>query len=582
RGGIAAKMTTTALGSTLDAMLPIYLGIIVDLVTNTERGQVFAQHGTLLLLIAALVAVRPAILVVDILIHFHALTPSLVDRVRWQSHFHVIRQSWSFFQNDFAGRVANKIMQSGEALETSFIQIIDAVWYATIFVTVALIVLGGLNLYYILPLIFWLVAYVTLTFHFMPKIAAQSEILADEKSTVTGRIVDCYTNVQTLKTFATGGREDRYVADSVERHAGAFRMLMRVFSRMWMSLFFLNASLMIATAWMVLDGWNRGDLTTGQVATIIPFIWQIVNISGWILDIASGIFRNIGTVRDSMETIARPLTMLDKPGAPALQVTNGEIRYEDVAFNYWKGDEGRVIDHFDLVISPRQKVGLVGRSGAGKSTLVNLLLRLFDVEAGRVLIDGQDVRAVTQDSLRGAIGLVSQDTSLLHRSVRENIKYGRPEASDEEMIAAAEKARIHEVILGLADTDGRTGYDAHVGERGVKLSGGQRQRVAIARVLLKDAPILLLDEATSALDSEVEAAIQEQLATLMANKTVIAIAHRLSTIAAMDRLVIMDTGRVIEDGSHAELLARGGHYASLWKRQSGGFIDADAEAEAAE
>ena len=582
RGGIGAKMVTTALGSSLDAMLPIYLGIIVDLVTNSERGRIFTDHGWMLALIGFLVFARPLTWVVDVLIHFHAITPSLVDRVRWQSHYHVIRQSWSFFQNDFAGRVANKIMQSGEALETSFMQIIDAIWYAVIFVIVALVVLGGVNLYYILPLTAWLVAYIALTFHYMPQIAKQSQVLADEKSNLTGRIVDCYTNVQTLKTFATGGREDEYVAQSVERHAHEFRLLMRIFSRMWMTLFFLNAALLTGTAWLVLDGWNRGDLSAGQVATIIPFAWQIVNISGWILDMASGIFRNIGTVRDSMDTVAKPISMHDRPGAPALQVPRGEIRYENVGFNYWKGDEGKVVDDFNLTIPPGQKVGLVGRSGAGKSTLVNLLLRLFDVEAGRVLIDGQDIRDVAQDSLRGSIGLVSQDTSLLHRSVRDNIKYGRPEASDEDMIAAAKRARIHEVIVNLADKDGRRGYDAHVGERGVKLSGGQRQRVAIARVLLKDAPILLLDEATSALDSEVEAAIQEQLQTLMENKTVIAIAHRLSTIAAMDRLVVMDSGRVIEDGSHAELLAHNGHYASLWKRQSGGFIDADAEVEAAE
>lgn len=335
--------------------------------------------------------------------------------------------------------------------------------------------------------------------------------------------------------------------------------------------------LIVATSWLVLDGWNRGDLTNGEVITIIPFIWQVVNISGWILEIASGIFRNIGTTTDSMKTIAKPLTMQDNEQARELEVIQGKIVYDNVSFNYWKGGEGQVINGFNLHIKPGEKVGLVGRSGAGKSTLVNLLLRLFDVEKGSVQIDDQDIRQVTQESVRAAIGLVSQDTSLLHRSVRENIKYGKPGATDAEMIVAAEQASIHQVIEGLEDGVGRKGYDAHVGERGVKLSGGQRQRVAIARVLLKDAPILLLDEATSALDSEVEADIQQQLRRLMRNKTVIviAIAHRLSTIAAMDRLVIMDEGKVVEEGTHDQLLKANGHYARLWARQSGGFLKID-------
>lgn len=573
RLGIIAKMVTTAIGSGLDSLLPIFLGLVVDLVSNTSRGEMFTQNSSLLLIMAALILVRPLNFVIDILIHFHAITPSLVDRVRYQSHWHVMRQSWNFFQDDFAGRVANKVMQSGEALETSFMEMIDAVWYALVFIVITFFVLGGQNPVYAIPLAIWLGIYAVLMGYFMPHIARQSAILSEEKSVVTGRIVDCYTNVQTLKTFGTDDREDAYVGAAMESHAHQFRQLMRIFSRMWVSLFVINSLLMVGTAWLVLDGWNRGDLSNGVVFTIIPFIWQVVNISGWILDIASGIFRNIGTVSDSMETIAKPLTMEDSPGAVALKVTHGKIAYENVSFNYGKGGEGQVIDGFNLTIKPGEKVGLVGRSGAGKSTLVNLLLRLFDVEEGSVMVDGQDIRDVSQKSVRAAIGLVSQDTSLLHRSVRENIKYGRPDATDAQMIAAAEQASIHDVIKGLEDSAGRKAYDAHVGERGVKLSGGQRQRVAIARVLLKDAPILLLDEATSALDSEVEAAIQEQLQELMAGKTVIAIAHRLSTIAAMDRLVIMDMGKVVEEGTHAELLKTGGHYAQLWAHQSGGFLD---------
>ncbi len=575
RLGIAAKMTTTAIGSGLDSLLPIFLGVVVDLVSHTEPGEMFSANAHVLILMAALILVRPAVWFLDILSHFHAITPSLVDRVRWQSHWHMMRQSWGFFQNDFAGRIANKVMQSGEALETSFMQLVDAVWYALVFIVIAFFVLGGQSLVYVVPLVAWLAVYALLMTHFMPKIARQSAVLSEEKSVVTGRVVDCYTNVQTLKTFATGAREDAYVSEAVESHTRQFRDLMRIFSRMWAGLFMINALLMVGTAWLVLDGWNRGTLSNGAVITIIPFVWQIVNISGWILDVASGIFRNIGNVRDSMETIAKPLAMVDEPGAPELAVTSGEIRYDKVSFNYWKGEEGQVISGFDLTIAPGEKVGLIGRSGAGKSTLVNLLMRLFDVESGKVLIDGQDVSAVTQESVRHAIGLVSQDTSLLHRSIRENIKYGRPDASEAEMIEAAKQASVHEVILGLVDGQGRKGYDAHVGERGVKLSGGQRQRIAIARVLLKDAPILVLDEATSALDSEVEAAIQSQFEMLMRDKTVIAIAHRLSTIAAMDRLIVLDAGEIVEEGTHAELLEMNGHYARLWSRQSGGFLKLD-------
>lgn len=582
RLGIIAKMTTTAIGSGLDSLLPIFLGLVVDLVSNTPRGEMFTQNSNMLIIMAALILVRPLVWIFDVLSHFHAVTPSLVDRVRYQSHWHVMRQSWDFFQDDFAGRIANKIMQSGEALETSFMQMVDAVWYALVFIVITFFVLGGQSLVYAVPLAIWLGIYAALMTYFMPRIAKQSTILSEEKSVVTGRIVDCYTNVQTLKTFATDSREDEYVSSAMESHAHQFRQLMRIFSRMWMGLFVINSVLIVATSWLVLDGWNRGDLTNGEVITIIPFIWQILNISGWILDIASGIFRNIGTVSDSMETIAKPLTMQDSPSAPKLKVEHGGISYENVSFNYGKGGESQVINGFNLTISPGEKVGLVGRSGAGKSTLVNLLLRLFDVEKGGVLIDGQDIREVSQESVRAAIGLVSQDTSLLHRSIRENIKYGRPGASDAQMIVAAKQASVHEVIEELQDREGRKGYDAHVGERGVKLSGGQRQRVAIARVLLKDAPILLLDEATSALDSEVEAAIQEQLQELMHNKTVIAIAHRLSTIAAMDRLVVMDAGKVVEQGTHAELLKTGGHYAQLWVRQSGGFLDLGHENEKAQ
>jgi ATP-binding cassette subfamily B multidrug efflux pump len=583
RGAFAFRMGLVAVGSVADAMMPIFVGVIVGLLATTPPGQMFELNWQVFLwMIFVVVLVRPLAFVLDTLIRNHAIVPSIVNIVRWQSHWHVIRQSWTFFQNDFAGRIANKIMQAGESIETAVNLAIDAAWYALVFVVVAVIVLAGLDWVLLIPIAVWMILYGVLFTITMPLIAKHSEDLSEARSVMTGRIVDSYTNIHTLKTFSTDGHEDKYVSDSVLEHTVEFQKLMRVFTYMWSFLFILNAGLVVSITWIALQGWNQGTLNVAAVATAIPFALQIMNMSGWILEIGSNIFRQIGTVKDSMDTIAQPITMIDKPGAPALVVREGSIAFEDVSFNYWRGKEGTVMENFNLQIRPGEKVGLVGRSGAGKSTLVNLLLRLFDVESGRITIDGQEVREVTQESLRAAIGLVSQDTSLLHRSVRENIKYGRQTASDEDMIRAAEQAKVADVIAGLVDPKGRRGYDAHVGERGVKLSGGQRQRVAIARVLLKNAPILILDEATSALDSEVEAAIQDQLVSLMQGKTVIAIAHRLSTIAAMDRLVVLEKGQIVEEGTHAELLVRGGHYAQLWERQSGGFLDLKAETEAAE
>jgi len=583
RGAFALRMILVAIGSIADAMMPIFVGIVVGLLATTPPGQMFELHWqTFAWMIAVIAVIRPVTFLLDTLVRNHSIVPNLVDIVRWQSHWHVIRQSWTYFQNDFAGRIANKIMQAGESVEMTVNMTIDAVWYAGIFVVVAVVVLLGLDWVLLVPIVVWLILYGILFTIVMPLIAKYSEDLSEAKSVMTGRIVDSYTNIHTLKTFSTDGHEDAYVADSVNEHAREFRKLMRVFTYMWSTLFLLNAGLVISIAWIALAAWNNGTLNAAAVATAIPFALQIMNMSGWILDVGSNIFRQIGTTRDSMETIAQPIAMLDPPDAPKLEVREGRIEFRDVSFNYWRGKEGTVMERFNLTIEPGEKVGLVGRSGAGKSTMVNLMLRLFDVESGSILIDGQDVRNVTQESVRAAIGLVSQDTSLLHRSVRENIKYGRQTATDEEMIRAAEQAKVADVIAGLVDPKGNRGYDAHVGERGVKLSGGQRQRVAIARVLLKNAPILVLDEATSALDSEVEAAIQEQLVSLMQGKTVIAIAHRLSTIAAMDRLVVLEKGAIVEQGTHAELLARGGHYAHLWERQSGGFLDMKAETEAAE
>jgi ATP-binding cassette subfamily B multidrug efflux pump len=580
RTAFSLRMVLVAIGSLADAMMPIFVGTVVGLLATTPPGQMFELHWqTFLWMILVIALVRPVSFLLDTMIRNHAIVPNLVDLVRWQTHWHVIRQSWGYFQNDFAGRIANKIMQAGDSIETSVNMTIDAVWYAVVFIIIAVVVMAGLDWMLLSPIAVWLVLYGILFAVVMPLIAKYSEDLSESRSVVTGRVVDSYTNIHTIKTFSTDGQEDAYVADSVMDHVRDFRKLMRVFTYMWSTLFLLNAGLVISIAWLALASWNVGTLNAAAVATAIPFALQIMNMSGWILDVGSNIFRQIGTTRDSMETIAQPIAMKDDPAAPVLKVTNGAISFENVSFNYWRGKEGTVIEGFNLEIAPGEKVGLVGRSGAGKSTLVNLMLRLFDVESGAIRIDGQDVREVRQESVRAAIGLVSQDTSLLHRSVRENIKYGRQSATDEEMIRAAEQAKVAEVIEALMDPKGRRGFDAHVGERGVKLSGGQRQRVAIARVLLKNAPILVLDEATSALDSEVEAAIQEQLVSLMQGKTVIAIAHRLSTIAAMDRLVVLEKGQIVEEGTHAQLLASGGHYAQLWERQSGGFLDLGKAAE---
>lgn len=577
KAAFAIRIGLVAIGSLADALMPVFVGMVVGMLATTNPGDIFALHTqTFLWMIFVVVIVRPLTFLLDTLVRNHGIVPNLVDLIRWQSHWHVIRQSWSFFQNDFAGRIANKVIQAGEAIEIGVNLTIDAAWYAFVFVVVAIIVLAQLDLVLLVPIGVWLLLYAVLFTITMPLIARYSEDLSESKSVMTGRIVDSYTNIQTIKTFASGEHEDKYVSDSVLDHAVSFRKLMRVFTYMWSTLFMLNAGLVVSVTWLALAGWNNGVLSAAAVATAIPFALQIMNMSGWILEIGSNIFRQIGTTRDSMDTIAQPLTMLDAPEAQPLAVSVGELHYDNVSFNYWRGKDGSVIDGFSLKVAPGEKIGLVGRSGSGKSTLVNLALRMFDLQDGAIRIDGQDVRSVTQESLREAIGLVSQDTSLLHRSVRENLKYGRQSASDEDMMRAAEQANVHDVIMGLSDPQGRRGYDAHVGERGVKLSGGQRQRVAIARVLLKNAPILVLDEATSALDSEVEAAIQEQLTMLMQGKTVIAIAHRLSTIAAMDRLVVLEKGRIVEEGSHAQLLSSGGHYAMLWERQSGGFLDLEA------
>jgi ATP-binding cassette, subfamily B, multidrug efflux pump len=522
-----------------------------------------------------LLIVRPLALTSQNLITHQAIAANVSNMIRWQTHWHVARQSWAFFQNDFAGRIATRVLQTGPAVRESLVALITGVWYILVYGSSALFLLASADRWLALPISIWFLSYLVLLRTFVPRMRDRSKVVSEAKSLLTGRVVDTYTNILTVKLFARARNEDAYVRDAIDEHTGLFHSSLRLNTLFSFCLTTLNAMLVTGTGAIAIALWTHGQVGVGTVAMALPLSWQIINIAGWVAMRITEIFENIGVVQEGMMTIAKPIGLADRDDANPLMVTRGEIRFQDVRFGY--GRERGLIEGLTLTVRAGERIGLVGRSGAGKSTLVNLLLRFFDIEDGRILIDGQDIAAATQESLRTQISVVTQDTSLLHRSIRENIRYGRPEASDAEIIAAAKLAHAHEFIEDLEDWRGRRGYDAQVGERGVKLSGGQRQRVAIARVILKNAPILVLDEATSALDSEVEGAIQASLDTLMAGKTVIAIAHRLSTIARMDRLVILDHGHIVEQGSHEELLRAGGHYAMLWQRQSGGFIDSAPE-----
>jgi ATP-binding cassette subfamily B multidrug efflux pump len=567
--------------ATMDAALPVFVGLIVNRLAATPAEQFFADHGLLLVvMLVAVLVVRPAALALQFLISQQAINPGFSSMVRWQSHWHVVRQSWSFFQADFAGRIANKVMQVGFALRSAATTVVNIVLYIAIYGVSALAVLAVMDWRLAIPMLLWLAAYAVLLKIFVPRIGRSALAMSESRSQLTGRIVDSYTNILTVKLFAKAADEDAFVREALVSHTDLSQAQGRQVTAFIMGLAALNALLIASISGLAIWLWAEGDLPIGAVATAIPFALQLAGMAGWLAWELMEVFENIGVTQESMETIAKPLAVTDRPGARELVVSKGEIVFDDVSFGY--GREAAVVEGLKLTIRPGEKVGIVGRSGAGKSTLVNLLLHFFNVERGRILIDGQDIAGVTQESLRGHIAMVTQDTSLLHRSITENIRYGRRSATDAEVEAAARQAQAHEFIMALEDWKGRKGYDAHVGERGVKLSGGQRQRIAIARVILKDAPILVLDEATSALDSEVEAAIQGSLEGLMAGKTVIAIAHRLSTLQIMDRLVIMDKGRIVEQGSHGELLALGGLYAELWARQSGGFIIAPKRAEARE
>ncbi|MBR0649751.1 ABC transporter ATP-binding protein [Roseomonas terrae] len=555
----------------LDALIPIFIGTVIGLLSQHGPDRLLTEAWPQLAGMAAVLLIgRPLVITAQNLVAQQGISANFTSMIRWQGHFHVVRQGWAFFQEDFAGRIANRVMQAAPALRESVVQGVNAVWYIIVYGSTAVIWLTQADVRLALPVIVWFVAYITLLRFLVPRLRDRSKAASAERSLLTGRIVDSYTNILTVKLFARAEEEDSFIRDGVARLTEAFRRQMRLITLNGLLLSTLNALMLTSLGVVSILLWQAGEIGLGTVAAALPMGWQIANISGWVAFNVTGIFENVGVVQEATGSIAVPPTAPDPVGATPLVVRRGEIRFEDVHFGY--GQERGVLNGFDLAIAPGERVGLVGHSGAGKTTAMNLLLRFFSPEAGRIVIDGQDIATVTQESLRGAVGVVTQDTALLHRSIRDNIRYGQPGAAQEEIAAAARRAAADGFIEQLADWRGRTGYEAHVGERGVKLSGGQRQRIAIARVLLKDAPILVLDEATSALDSEVEAAIQEQLAGLMEGKTVIAIAHRLSTLASMDRLVVLEHGRVVEQGTHAALLDRGGTYAALWKRQSGGFL----------
>jgi len=563
---------TAAAFAILEVALFGFLGNLVDFFAASERATFWSDHLWWLLGVGLLIlVVMPLVELLHEALTNQVIMGNFPMRIRWLAHRYVLRQSMAFFQDDFAGRVATKVMQTSLAVREVVALTTEVLVYVTVYFAGALVLFAQSDWRIMAPLALWSVAYGAAMWVFVPRMREISKAQAAARSDVTGRIVDSYTNIQTVKLFAHAAQEETYARDSMTPFMDTVHRQFRLVTRLNVLLELLNGLLLVSVGLIGIWLWTADAVTAGAVALAVGLILRLKGMSHWIMWEIASLFENIGTVQDGLETIAREHDLVDRPAALALAIDHGGIVFEHVRFHY--GKEGGVLDDLSLSIAPGEKIGLVGPSGAGKSTVVNLLLRFYDTEAGRILIDGQDIAGVTQESLRAAIGLVSQDTSLLHRSVRDNIRYGRPEADEAEILAAVRAAKADGFMPDLADRGHRRGLDAHVGERGVKLSGGQRQRIAIARVILKDAPILVLDEATSALDSEVEAAIQDSLSELMDGKTVIAIAHRLSTIAEMDRLIVMDRGQIAEQGTHEELLAAGGLYARLWARQSGGFLD---------
>ena len=561
----------TSLLALIEVSLFGFLGTVVDWLNSNSRETFFQSQGIKLGLVGILVlVVLPLIVALHSLVMHQTLLGNYPMRIRWLVHRYLLGQSMSFFQNEFSGRISAKVMQTALSVRETVMKLFDVLNYVIVYFSGTLVIAASSDWRLMLPFIAWIVGYIWLLWYFIPKLRIASEAQADARSLMTGRVVDSYTNIATVKLFSHHEREEKFAREGFENFQKTVHTQMRLVSKFSFSVYFSNCLLLFAVGSIGLLLWQKGDILVGAVAVGIGLVLRLNGMAQWIMWEMSALFENIGIVEDGMHSIAQDRLVEDKPNAKELIVSHGDIRFENVGFHYGKGKG--VIENLNLEIKPGQKVGIVGRSGAGKSTLVNLLLRFHDVETGRILIDGQNIADISQESLRANIGVVTQDTSLLHRSLRENIMYGRPDASQDDMLKAVQDAQAEDFITGLRDQNGRVGYDAFVGERGARLSGGQRQRIAISRVILKDAPILILDEATSALDSEVEAVIQENLTRLMRGKTVLAIAHRLSTIAEMDRLIVMDKGKIIEDGSHEELLHKNGVYASLWHRQVGGHL----------
>ncbi|MEL6450962.1 MAG: ABC transporter ATP-binding protein [Pseudomonadota bacterium] len=569
---LAAVMSIIVAG--IEVGLIYYMGRIVDLMGSSPE-EFWNDYGVEVIVVAVFILVaRPALQAFDVLLLNNTILPNFGTLIRWRAHKHVLRQSVGWFENDFAGRIANRIMQTPPAAGEVVFQVFDAISFALAYLIGAAVLLMVADARLLLPLTVWFVLYACLIAWTVKRVGPASQAASDARSTTTGRVVDAYTNIHSVKMFAHHDREVMYAKEAIELTRTTFLAEMRLYTIMDVVLVTLNGLLIISVVGWAIALWTQGAASVGVVAAATALTLRLNAMTGWIMWALTTFFRQLGVVAEGMETIAQPITLVDDKDAKPLQLAKGEIALRDLTHHYGRDSGG--LDAISTVIRPGEKVGLVGRSGAGKSTLVKLLLRFYDAESGRIEIDGQDITSVTQDSLRLNIGMVQQDSSLLHRSVHENILYGRPDATEAQMIEAAKQAQAHDFILDLVDPQGRTGYEAQVGERGVKLSGGQRQRVTLARVILKNAPILVLDEATSALDSEVEAAIQDTLYQMMEGKTVIAIAHRLSTIAQMDRILVLDGGKIVEDGPHDALLAQGGLYSEFWARQSGGFIATEA------
>ena len=559
----------------IEAVLFQFMGVLIDWLGKFTPAALWAEKGHLLIAMGAVLLLSVVWSFLASTVRLQTLQGIFPMRLRWNFHRLMLDQSLSFYQDEFAGRVSAKVMQTALAVRDTVLTIADMFVYVIVYFITSGVVLVALDGWLLLPFILWIAVFGTILYLIIPKLAKTAENQANARSLMTGRVTDAYSNITTVKLFSHGAREAAYAKSSMKEFMVTVHAQMRLATSLDTLTYASNVMLTLSTAIIGIALWQRGEVGVGAIATATAMALRVNGLSHWIMWESARLFENIGTVNDGMHTLSKPHTIVDKTDAVPLKVKEGEIKFNHIDFAYYPSKP--LLTHFNLTIKAGEKVGLIGRSGSGKSTIVNLLLRFYEPQQGEITIDGQNINDVQQESLRSQIGLVTQDTSLLHRSVRDNIVYGRPNATEEEMIYAAQRAEAADFIPNLSDAQGRTGYDAHVGERGVKLSGGQRQRIAIARVMLKDAPILLLDEATSALDSEVEAAIQESLDKMMENKTVIAIAHRLSTIAAMDRLIVLDKGRIIEQGTHAELLEKNGLYAKLWAHQSGGFLNDNVE-----